>query len=190
MALQSRTLWVVTSVNVAAACVTLMCCAYLTGLRDAQSNNPEAPSPPLGTTDVRPNPAVGHGGHPTFDCTTMTTKVNRSKNTHVTIRALATQSESRSNKPVTVKAMVVNAFPNIMGVNWFHLCERPGGEVLVVSGTEWSAPGTEVIVRGILSVNRNVGGAYLFPLYIEGADLEGPHVKSSTDAVPKPTYFL
>ena len=86
-----------------------------------------------------------------------------------------------------VAGRVVQAFPQIMGVNWLHICDEPSGRVLVASSTQWANPGSEIVLRGILSVDRTIAGAYTFPLFIEKAKLEGDAVQCDR---PKPNGTL
>ena len=173
-----RTFWrLFTVVNVLAAAVTIVGVAYVKGLHDGQSR-PAASQ--FESTAVVPNPHVGQGQHPVFDCQGMTAPVEAPDAGFTAIGEL----ERKAGEAVVVRARVVQAFPRIMGVNWFHVCDAPGGKVLVASGNQWVPPGHVVTLRGVLSVDRNIGGAYVFPLYIENASLEGPAVELPTEAKP------
>ena len=178
---------ILTVINIAAALVSVACLAYMTGFQDAQRvpGSTEAK-----THIVTPNPHVGHGQHPTFDCSVMAGSVKSDGDGLIDIGQLSEQSRSLENKPVAVRAVVVQAFPQIMGVNWFHLCDRPNRKVLVASSTEWVEPGNVVVVNGSLSLDRNIGGAYVFPLFVEDADLEGENVKAGAETRPLGTYDL
>ena len=190
MSSTSSKLWIITTINVIAAVVTLVCCAYLMGIQDSQSLNTKPESTYGAAKEVRPNPMTGQGLHPTFDCKDMTRTLPSNQNDSRTIKNLAKNAQSLEGQTVSVRGVIVQAFPNIMGLNWFCVCERPRGEVLVVSGEEWIEPGHPVVVTGKLAVDRNVGGAYRFPLFIEDGDLEGAHVQPRHGDAPSPTYYL
>tara|TARA_B100001758_G_C17999027_1_gene397041 strand:- start:19 stop:576 length:558 start_codon:yes stop_codon:yes gene_type:complete len=183
-------LWVVTAINVSAAVVALVCCAYLVGIQDAHNNTDTSTGHTSAAKRVYPNPTTGHGLHPTFDCKAMGRTLQSSEGGLETIAGLAKNAHTLKDETVSVRGVVVQAFPNIMGVNWFCICERPQGEVLVVSGKSWAEPGSVVVAKGALSVNRNVGGAYQFPLYIEDGALEGPGVQPAKTPDPNSTFYL
>ena len=179
-----------TAVNVTAAAVSVICLAYITGFSDAQRGGDASTKGPAQAALIVPNPHVGQGHHPTFDCSIMKTAVDPPAEGQTAIRMLAADGAKFENEAIEVRAVVVQAFPRIMGVNWFHLCERPNGEVLVASSAEWVEPGNLIVVRGKLSLNRNIGGAYVFPLFVEGADLEGDGVKAFAEPGPPSTFEL
>jgi len=190
MSSPSLKLWVVTAINVSAAVVTLICCAYLMGIQEAQNNTISPKINTNATKLVSPNPSTGHGLHPTFDCKAMAGTLEDGGAGLETIAGLAENAQALKNKTVSVRGVVVQAFANIMGLNWFCVCERPQGEVLVVSGKSWAEVGSVVVVKGTLSVNRDVGGAYQFPLYIENGDLDGPAVQPARTPKPNSTFYL
>ena len=123
-------------------------------------------------------------------CSSMATSVPAPAGDFVSIGALDANAASYAGKPIAIHGRVVQAFPQIMGVNWFHVCDEPNGAVLVASGTDWVEPGHVVTVRGTLSVNQNIGGAYTFPLYVGEAKLEGQNVETSPRGKPIGVYDL
>ena len=189
MAMKGRTLWILTGVNVLAAVITVVVLAYMQGYRAGeQQANMDANT--VNTRVVVPNTQVGQGHHPTFDCSALVRGLPKPSEGMAAITALANNTDQYKDKPVAVRAVVVQAYPQIMGVNWFHLCDEPNGSVLVVSSNEWIDPGHEVVVRGTLSINRNIEGAYTFPLYIENGDLVGEHVRQPKGVNSGTTYDL
>ena len=162
---------------------------YIQGVSDGQakSGNPDSVMPPQ---RVIANPHVGRGLHPSFDCSGLSLAVQSTSGKQVEIDDLADHAKDYENQSVKVRAVVIQAFPKIMGTNWFHLCDRPNGRVLVAASKDWARPGSEIVVSGTLSVDRNIGGAYLFPLLVENADLEGSTVEERPNHQPQPTYFL
>ena len=68
-----------------------------------------------------------------------------------------------------------------------HLCDAPNGQVIVASSRQWVEAGQDVTVRGPLSLDRDIAGAYIFPLFIEDARLEGDGLQAS---VPGPVFDL
>ena len=179
--------WVLTLVNVAAAVVVVWSTGYVAGLLDGNESAVTVlqTAPVVGSpgregapqaTRVVPNPEVGQGHHPSFDCASMMEALESRPEGAVSIGELADKRDDLAGQPVTVKGRVMQAFPAIMGVNWFHVCDEPNGRVLVASARDWVHPGHDVVLRGVLSLDRNIAGAYRFPLFIEEAQLEGAGV--------------
>ncbi len=191
--------WILTFVNVAAAITVVLCTGYVAGLLDGQQTGQNVAVPhaePVSETETRtqtavsrdrrviPNPHVGRGHHPVFDCSSMDNGLGEGPEGSLSIGELADASATYEGKAVAVQGRVVQAFPNIMGVNWFHICDEPNGRVLVASASQWVPPGHLVVVRGILTLDRNIADAYHFPLFIESAHLEGDAVVGG----PSPTH--
>ena len=185
-----KTVWVLTTINVGAALITLLCLVYLKGLQDAQIRvGPNANHGVL-SSKVVPNHGVAQGAHPVFDCSMVRKSIAPSEEGFNDIESLVKNRQKYANKAVAVRAYVVHAYQKIMGTNWFQLCDRPNGGVLMVSGDQWVEPGNEVIVRGVLDIDRDIGTAYHFPVYIENATLEGDQVTSDQQNKPPSAYDL
>lgn len=133
---------------------------------------PEAPAAEMPAPTVRPNDPVG-ARHPSFDCRAFSGQVGPLPGEPGA--PIADLRETAAGEQVRTRGKVMAAYPRIMGRNWLHLCDAPGGDVLVVATTDWAHPGDEVAVEGTLSRDRDIGGVYRFPLLIEGR-LEGPGV--------------
>ena len=190
MSLKTRTIVIFTAVNVAAALFAVASLAYFKGFHDAQPGAYQNQVLPSTGQAVMPNPSVGHGQHPVFDCSSLTVAPKPPNADLTSISSLAQDASDFEGQKVAVHGRVVQAFPRIMGVNWFHICDEPKGAVLVASGVDWVEPGQTVTVKGTLSVDRNIGGAYIFPLYVEDAQLEGPNVVKTPGQKPINLYEL
>ena len=121
-----------TGINVLAAIVTLVCCAYIFGLKDGASTVASTSRGKQTTAGVIRNPRTGGGRHPAMDCSRMTTTLPPAKEGASSISALAKDPKTFEQKTVVVQGRVVQVVRQIMGANWFSLCEKPGGDVLVV----------------------------------------------------------
>ena len=190
MAGPGKTIWVLTAVNVGAALITAMCLVYLKGMQSAQTRVGPNANHGVFSSKVVPNSAVGHGAHPVFDCSMVRKEITADDKDFENIDSLVQNREKYANRPVAVRAYVVHAYQNIMGTNWFQLCDRPNGGVLMASGSQWVEPGNEVVIRGILDVDRDIGNVYHFPIYIENAKLEGDNVRSDHQRSPTSVYDL
>tara|TARA_B100001093_G_scaffold513660_2_gene586028 strand:- start:600 stop:845 length:246 start_codon:yes stop_codon:yes gene_type:complete len=67
----------------------------------------------------------------------------------------------------------MNVYPNIMGTNWYHLCDKLNGQVLVAETRQIAHPGVDISISGTLRQNAQIGGAYTFPLFLENAAIKG-----------------
>ena len=187
---RSTLIWLVTAINVGAALVTAICLVYLHGMQSQQTRIGPHASHGVLSNRVMPNPTVGHGAHPVFDCSMVRVPVGPPDEGFSDIETLSADRKKYANQPVAIRAIVVQSYQKIMGTNWFQFCDRPNGAVLVASGDQWVEPGSEVVVRGVLDIDRNIGTAYHFPLYIENARLEGSDVKSAPGEGPASVYDL
>lgn len=180
---------ILTVINVGAALVATVCLGYFLGYKQGSRGVvPQAPGHPANV--VVPNPHVGQGQHPPFDCSKVVRPLGPPKDGLTDLKTLGENRSDLDGDTVAVRGLVVEAYPQIMGTNWFHVCDRPNGEVLVVSGQAWVEPGNEVEVRGRLSLNRNIGNAYVFPLYIEDGLIQGENVKQGRGEGATPIQLL
>ena len=120
-------------------------------------------------------PAMGMGGN---DASSHTT-AGREKVEGVakaqdgqTVAEIFINAGSLKDKTVKVRGRVVKFTPNIMGTNWIHIQDGTGSEgthdlTVTTSGT--AKAGDVVLVEGPLSVDRDFGAGYHYPVIIEGA---------------------
>ena len=128
-------------------------------------------------------PQVDHRGHPTFDCSTMSKALPPPDRDDVlTIKSLHQDREHLQGKSIKARALIVGVYPQIMGTNWYHLCDAPKGRVFVVSSSQVAPRGAIVHVEGELKLNHEVGGVYTFPLFVQEAKLEGDNVQDASQS--------
>ena len=185
MKLSGNTLVALTALNCFAACVCVGSTAYLLGFLAATENPRKTAS-----RSVVPHHGVGGGAHPVFDCARMTEKLPAPKETWGQFSDLHEDRSSVAGENVTLHGRVMHAFPDIMGPNWFHLCDEPCGRVVVVASDQWVDVGEDVQVAGKLEVDQTIAGAYTFPLFLPGGVLSGPSVLENHPASKKGTLSL
>ena len=118
---------------------------YVVGLMDGRSsqNSPDpTEGPPVAfehrpvgpvvspvgdARQIVPNPHVGAGHHPSFDCTTMSEAIGPGPEGALSLAELSENKQEHEGRTILVKGKVIQAFPKIMGVNWFHVCDEPKG---------------------------------------------------------------
>jgi hypothetical protein len=77
-----------------------------------------------------------------------------------------------AGKPIAVRGKVVKFNAQILGHNWLHLQDGTGD--LTITTADSAAPvaiGDVVVARGTLSLNKDFGGGYSYPVIVEDATL-------------------
>lgn len=129
-------------------------------------------------------PNTDHHGHPTFNCAMIKKSLSHTdQKKALTLQDVHEQHTKLNGEMITIRAIVVGAYPNIMNTNWYHLCDAPRGKVFVVSSKQITGIGQVITAQGILKVNHQVGKIYTFPLFIESAKLEGKNVQDAPPSV-------
>ncbi len=79
-----------------------------------------------------------------------------------------------AGKPVVVRGKVVKFNGGILGKNWLHLQDgsgAAGSNDLTVTTAGTAAVGDVITVRGALSLNKDFGAGYSYPVLVEDAEL-------------------
>jgi len=91
-----------------------------------------------------------------------------------TVAELWAQRASLKGKEIVVKARVVKVTSGVMGRNWLHVRDGSGSKAtkdndLTVT-TEASAKiGDVVVVTGLVSIDKDFGAGYAYPVIVENA---------------------
>jgi hypothetical protein len=92
-----------------------------------------------------------------------------------TVAELFAEGPQLSGKSVTVRGKVVKTNKGIMDRNWLHVRDGSGAEgsndLTVTTLGDLPAVGATVVVTGPLSVNKDFGMGYQYPVIIEGATI-------------------
>lgn len=89
-----------------------------------------------------------------------------------TVAEIFINAASLKDKNVKVRGRVVKFSPNIMGTNWLHIQDGTGAEGthdLTVTSATTVKVGDVVLVDGPLSVDRDFGAGYRYPVIVENA---------------------
>lgn len=89
-----------------------------------------------------------------------------------TVEALYAKKDQLSGKRIQISGKVVKVNNGIMGKNFFHLQDGSGkapANDLTVTTQEIVKVGDQVTVTGLVSVNRDFGAGYAYPLILEEA---------------------
>lgn len=91
-----------------------------------------------------------------------------------TVAALNQQKATLAGQTISAKGKVVKVNNGIMGRNFVHLQDGTGdvnSNNLVVTSNQTAKVGEEVIISGVVVVNRDFGSGYAYPLLIEEASI-------------------
>ncbi|MFO7610312.1 MAG: nucleotide-binding protein [Candidatus Krumholzibacteriia bacterium] len=117
---------------------------------------------------------MGAGNDPTSHTTTARETVEgvAKADGGQTVAEIFIDAASLKDKTVKVRGRVVKFSPNIMGTNWIHLQDGTGAEGthdLTVTSATAVKVGDVVLVEGPLSVDRDFGAGYRYPVIVENA---------------------
>ena len=87
-----------------------------------------------------------------------------------TIAEIITEHEQFEGQEVSLRAKVTKFSPNILGKNWITLQDGTRTETdnkLVVTSSETIAVGDEVVVKGLVRVNVDIGAGYTYKVLLE-----------------------
>jgi hypothetical protein len=93
-----------------------------------------------------------------------------------TVAEIYAQRGALKTKEVSVRGKVVKFTPNVMDKNWIHLRDGSGShdkkdDDITVTTTGTAAVGEVVVATGKVTVDRDFGAGYSYPVLIENAKL-------------------
>ena len=91
------------------------------------------------------------------------------------IEALFAQKDKLSGQHIQVTGKVVKVNNGIMGKNFFHIQDGSGkapANDLTVTTQDVVKVGDQVTVTGVVTVNRDFGAGYSYPLIVEEATVK------------------
>jgi hypothetical protein len=103
-----------------------------------------------------------------------------------TVAEVYAEKDALANQQVTVRGKVVKANPNVMNMNWLHVRDGSGVEGtndLTVTSVSTPTPkvGDTVLVTGTVTLNRDIGMNYQYPVLIEKAEVKIESASSEED---------
>lgn len=93
------------------------------------------------------------------------TKVEGGKN----IAEIYKDKKSLSGKSVKVKGEVIKYTPNILGFNWIHIRDNSTDSDLTITTSDTVAVGDVIVVKGLISLEKDFGYGYVYPVILEKA---------------------
>ena len=91
-----------------------------------------------------------------------------------TVFEIISESKNLAGKNILVRAKVTRFKPNIMGKNWLHVRDGSGDKGqndLVVTTGDKARIGDLILIRGIVSVDRDFGFGKKYPVIVENAKI-------------------
>lgn len=91
-----------------------------------------------------------------------------------TVAEVWSQKNELKGQPIVIRGKVVKFLAGIMGKNWLHLRDGSGVHAngtddIAVTTQDFVKVGDVVTVRGTLSVDKDFGAGYLYPVIVEDA---------------------
>ena len=92
-----------------------------------------------------------------------------------TVGEVFDEGKGLAGSEVAIRGRVVKYSPRIMGTNWIHLQDgtrgQDGSNDLVITTDDVAAVGDLVVVRGVVSADKDFGYGYKYELMVEGASV-------------------
>lgn len=91
----------------------------------------------------------------------------------VTVAQLFARKAELSGKLVKIRGKVAKANRGILGSNWLHIRdgtgEPPENDITVTSKTDFAAKGSNVIIVGTVTLDKDFGAGYRYDVIVENA---------------------
>ena len=132
---------------------------------------------PATQTDLRQQMAAQHAAAASGPADVGKIEVKKAEGTDGrTVAELFAQKSALKGKEVAVRGKVVKFTPGVMGKNWIHLRDGSGtrekkDDDVTVTTDDAAAVGDVVLVRGKVSLDRDFGAGYAYPVLIENANV-------------------
>ena len=92
-----------------------------------------------------------------------------------TVEEVYKEKDTLANGKVVVRGKVVKVNPDIMGKNWLHVRDGSGAEgtndLTVTTAGAVPAVGDTVLVKGLVSLNKDLGMGYVYDVIVEDAEV-------------------
>ena len=138
--------------------------AVMVGGADASATLPEG----------HPSPGAIPEGHSKPQVTVDNVDLSGVEKADQSVADIFAQTDALAGKEVAVRGKVVKFSQAIMQTNWVHLQDGTGAEGandLVVTTDAVVAKGDTVLVKGVLTANKDFGFGYKYDAIIEGAQV-------------------
>lgn len=91
-----------------------------------------------------------------------------------TIEEIYSKKKELANKTIKVRSKVVKFMPKIMGKNWIHIQDGSGSaengdNSMIISSLTNVDIGDEIVMQGVLSIDKDVGTGRIFNVIVEDA---------------------
>ncbi len=92
-----------------------------------------------------------------------------------TVAELFAEKDQLAGQPVVVRGKVVKTNAMVMDKNWIHVRDGSGEEgsndLTVTTTGELPKVGDTVVVSGVVSVDKDFGMGYMYPVMLEDAEV-------------------
>ncbi len=88
-----------------------------------------------------------------------------------TIAEIYSDKTNLKGKTIRVRGQVSKYNPGIMGKNWIHIKDSSGTDDLTITTDSSVALDDVVVIEGKLTLDKDFGGGYVYPLIVEDASI-------------------
>ncbi len=139
---------------------------YLVSNLVSQDHSKHAVAQNTQTPKIEQSTAVVKG-----DIQTHTDKVIEHKGT-IKIAELVKDPKKYEGHTIQLSGKCVKVNPNIMELNWLHIQDGSKNDFdLVVTSNTFVPEGSDITIRGVVSINRDFGAGYKYDLIVENGTL-------------------
>ena len=158
-----------------ASVLALTVVAILSGCSKKDAGAPETTATPAEPAAVAAAPAEAHPMPSTAPSEVKLTGIAKADGGK-TVEEIFNEKDALANQRVTLRGKVVKVNPNIMGTNWLHVRDGSGAEGsndLTVTTNSAALPdvGETVLVVGTVTLDKDFGMGYQYPVMIDGAEV-------------------
>lgn len=89
-----------------------------------------------------------------------------------TIAEIYSDKANLKGKTIRVRGQVSKYNPGIMGKNWIHIKDSSSTDDLTVTTDGTATLNDVVVIEGVLALDKDFGGGYVYPLIVEEASIK------------------
>jgi len=139
--------------------------------KEAPAAGAVAPAAESGAAAAQPHPMPSATANAEVDLT----GIERAEGGK-TVAELFAEKEQLAGQPVVVRGKVVKTNAMVMDTNWLHIRDGSGEEgtndLTVTTKAELPKVGDTVVVSGVVSVDKDFGMGYVYPVILENAEVK------------------
>jgi hypothetical protein len=139
--------------------------------KEAPATEAAAPAPESGAAATQPHPMPSAAASAEVDLAGIE-RADGGK----TVAELYAEKDQLAGQPVVVRGKVVKTNAMVMDTNWLHVRDGSGedgtNDLTVTTKAELPKVGDTVVVSGVVTVDKDFGMGYVYPVILENAEVK------------------